>query len=317
MEGDYDITKKPKILIISLLCIVLYLIVGIIFYVYVENFTLLEAIYLISLTLTTVGYGNKVPITNSGKIFTSFYVLIGIGFICFAISILSGYYVHKSEQMMLKLLKDRKIGIDIEADIRKVLINCFILVIIFIIGIIFFVFYENFTLIDAFYMSCITLTTIGLGDVSPKTDGGKIFALFWIFSGTLCFAKLIADYSNYFINKKQQKMYDNIIKRSSSDIDDLEEMDFDKNGNVSKYEYVLGMLLKIGSIKENRIYRIMEQFDNIEKNGDDTITLNIKKQDPGIEIHGIELSTMFADEETKVEVPFTVVPTDDDQSVII
>jgi voltage-gated potassium channel len=42
---------------------------------------------------------------------------------------------------------------------------------------------EGWTWVDALYFSVITLTTIGYGDFSPTTDGGKLFTIFYIFIG--------------------------------------------------------------------------------------------------------------------------------------
>jgi voltage-gated potassium channel Kch len=37
--------------------------------------------------------------------------------------------------------------------------------------------------VDAFYFSVTTLTTVGLGDLSPKTTVGKLFTVVYIFAG--------------------------------------------------------------------------------------------------------------------------------------
>ena len=42
---------------------------------------------------------------------------------------------------------------------------------------------EGWSWIDSIYFSVITLTTIGYGDLSPQTDGGKVFTLFYIVLG--------------------------------------------------------------------------------------------------------------------------------------
>ena len=54
---------------------------GIGFYRIVEGFGWVDAFYFCVVTLATVGYGDIVPTTPSGKIFTSFYILIGFGLI--------------------------------------------------------------------------------------------------------------------------------------------------------------------------------------------------------------------------------------------
>ena len=50
-------------------------------------------------------------------------------------------------------------------------------------GSIIFHYLEGWTWIDSVYFSVITLTTVGYGDFSPQTDGGKIFTIFYIFIG--------------------------------------------------------------------------------------------------------------------------------------
>jgi voltage-gated potassium channel Kch len=42
---------------------------------------------------------------------------------------------------------------------------------------------EGWSLLNAFYFSVITLTTVGFGHFSPTTAGGKIFTAFYIFVG--------------------------------------------------------------------------------------------------------------------------------------
>jgi len=54
---------------------------GTIFYHFAEDLSWLDAYYFSVVTLTTVGYGDISPHTAAGKIFTTFYLMLGIGII--------------------------------------------------------------------------------------------------------------------------------------------------------------------------------------------------------------------------------------------
>ncbi|MFV0559789.1 MAG: potassium channel family protein [Enterococcus sp.] len=59
----------------------LLLVVGTFFYHNIEGMHYLDALYFCVMTLATVGYGDFHPETAFGKLFTIFYVLIGVGII--------------------------------------------------------------------------------------------------------------------------------------------------------------------------------------------------------------------------------------------
>ena|SRR5215204_7469124 len=50
-------------------------------------------------------------------------------------------------------------------------------------GTIFYSTVEGWSVVDALYFSVTTLTTVGLGDLAPKTTIGKIFTVIYIFAG--------------------------------------------------------------------------------------------------------------------------------------
>lgn len=52
-----------------------------------------------------------------------------------------------------------------------------------IIGTVFYHFVEHLRWLDGLYFSVMTLTTIGFGDFSPRTDGGKIFTMVYVIFG--------------------------------------------------------------------------------------------------------------------------------------
>jgi len=77
------------------------------------------------------------------------------------------------------------------------------------IGTVMFHLLEGWTWIDSAYFSVITLTTVGYGDYSPQTDGGKLFAIFYIFMGIgiiLSFVNTVYNHYNTIrLNEKDNK----------------------------------------------------------------------------------------------------------------
>jgi hypothetical protein len=81
---------------ILLSTVLILLIGGSFFYAQVENLSTVDAFYMSVITLSTVGYGDLVPQTNEGKIFTSFYILIGVGVLLEFLNVMTKRRVKKT-----------------------------------------------------------------------------------------------------------------------------------------------------------------------------------------------------------------------------
>jgi len=73
------------------------------------------------------------------------------------------------------------------------------------IGVIFYALEEDLRFVDAMYMSVITMTTVGYGDFSPQSQGGRVFAIFWILFGVLAVTRAISDVINIFMERRQKR----------------------------------------------------------------------------------------------------------------
>jgi len=68
------------------------LVIGTTVYHYVEGWTWLDSLYFSFITLTTIGFGDFAPQTDAGKVFTIFYIVLGVGIILAFINTLYHHY---------------------------------------------------------------------------------------------------------------------------------------------------------------------------------------------------------------------------------
>jgi voltage-gated potassium channel len=78
--------------------------VGTIGYHFIEGWRWLDCFYFCITTLSTVAYGDFAPKTDLGKIFTIFYIIIGIGII---LTFINTIYQHYSKHMRKPKEKDQ------------------------------------------------------------------------------------------------------------------------------------------------------------------------------------------------------------------
>ncbi len=84
---------------LTLLAMVLLIIgSGTVFFRHVEGWSWLDSYFFTVVTLSTVGYGNLVPVTAAGKIGTTVFILLGLGIFAVAIQQFGAFAVRKREE---------------------------------------------------------------------------------------------------------------------------------------------------------------------------------------------------------------------------
>lgn len=72
-------------LIIVILLAVLLVAIGTAGYMVIENWTMMDSLYMTVITLSTIGYGEVNPVSPPGRIFTLFLIVMGVGFFLYVI----------------------------------------------------------------------------------------------------------------------------------------------------------------------------------------------------------------------------------------
>ena len=75
-----EMMKQPETRALLLLAW-LVVTVGVMFYMNVEHWSFVNALYFCVVTLGTVGYGDITPTTDTGKLFTVVYIIVGLAVI--------------------------------------------------------------------------------------------------------------------------------------------------------------------------------------------------------------------------------------------
>ena len=83
---------------------------------------------------------------------------------------------------------------------KKVYIALLLLLVIFFVGITGFIIIEGYTLAEAFYMTVLTVSTVGFNEVRPLSDIGRLFTAFLIIFSFSTFVYAVTSISNYILD---------------------------------------------------------------------------------------------------------------------
>lgn len=99
-------------LLIPILAVMSIILIGFFGFMLIEGLSPLQAVYLLVITLATIGYGDVVPVTPEGKIFTIFLIISALTVGLYAVGKISTFFF---EGQLSTLLKQRKMDKVLEA----------------------------------------------------------------------------------------------------------------------------------------------------------------------------------------------------------
>ncbi|KAK7319305.1 hypothetical protein RJT34_04024 [Clitoria ternatea] len=247
-----------------------------------ETHPIVDALYFCIVTMCTIGYGDITPTSTATKIFSILFVLIGFGFIDILLSGMVSYVLDLQENHLLRAVKGRgeKDGGSYIVDVKKgrmrirmkVALALGVVVLCIGIGVGVMHFVERLGWLDSFYLSVMSVTTVGYGDRAFKTMQGRIFAAIWLLVSTLAVARAFLYLAEARVDKRHRRMAKWILGQDMT-VSEFLAADIDNNGFVSKSEYVIYKLKEMGKVSEKDIMQVSEKFDRLDTGNCGKITL--------------------------------------------
>ncbi|KAF3449893.1 hypothetical protein FNV43_RR05972 [Rhamnella rubrinervis] len=249
-----------------------------------ETHPVVDALYFCIVTMCTIGYGDITPDSTATKLFSILFVLVGFGFIDILLTGMVSYVLDLQESYLLRRVKDvgekrdsaRSYIFDIKKGrmrIRmKVALALGVVVLCIGVGVGVMHYVEQLGWVDSFYLSVMSVTTVGYGDRAFKSMTGRIFASIWLLVSTLAVARAFLYLAEARVDKRHRKMANWVLGQDMT-VAEFLAADIDNNGFVSKSEYVIYKLKEMQKVSEKDIMQICNKFDKLDSGNCGKITL--------------------------------------------
>lgn len=132
--------------------------------------------------------------------------------------------------------------------------------------ILFFHFYpgEGKTWLQAVYMSVITLSTVGFGAFTPNTEGGKVFASFWMIFGSAALVSVVTSFTELTMKFNEYERFD--VEKGKKALNSYKEES--GSSEMGESEFLKFGLVQRGLISAEDFVAIQSTFQELAKKND-------------------------------------------------
>ena len=101
-------TESLSKLILAVSLLFISFMTGLVGFMNIEDFSLVEAFYMTVITFSTVGFNEVRPLTEDGRLFTSFYIILNLGIFAYVVSVITTYFFEGELQQIFRQFKRGK-----------------------------------------------------------------------------------------------------------------------------------------------------------------------------------------------------------------
>jgi len=232
--------------------------------------TLVEAVYLISQILTTVGYGDITPAFPRGQVWVGLNVIVALLLYGSMVMEVVGIVQERFAKAMAQVNTDVDSTQPLKNWLPKVDNSSFVKTIAFFafmasIGVVFWANFpgENKTWFQAVYMSIITLSTVGFGAFSATTEAGKVFGAFWMLFGVAALGALIGGFVEWMSAQKNLQSF--YLFDHEQEFKSMLDACSKDGKTLSKLEFLQFAVKLTKGTDDKELAKIMERFAYLRK----------------------------------------------------
>lgn len=211
-----DSLESENPAIYAFLLLASYLVLGVGVYWTATDFTLLDSLYYVVITLTSVGFGDLTVDTDTMRLFTCGYILVGVGILGTALGEVISSLLKTEGTPAGKVVRwlsgtpdntENDENFNVVSALQPTLATVAVTIGLGSIALKYFD--PNLSPIEALYYSVVTVSTVGYGDYAPKSGGEKVFLIGYALVGTILLARSLAAIADIPLERRrrvQQKL---------------------------------------------------------------------------------------------------------------
>ena len=259
----------------KILFILLFFITAICYYHNVEGWTYLECMYFLTVTITTIGYGDITPTSDKSRVFTIFVIIFGVfGVTPIVATSMTSLVKTCFDNVLVWLWADEGIGKTSKIDPKKAHSHwltkiCFVvgfLFIMFMIAVLYMTFNDGFNFSLSLYWTVVSLSSVGYGDVRLDSDEDKAFVIIFVFAALFALSASVSIVQEIMDQEAERKQVLRFLN-AKLDMESLAKMDTTGEG-VDKLTFVTHVLSQLGVLDyEKHVQPWLDKFEEFDKDG--------------------------------------------------
>jgi hypothetical protein len=278
-------SKNSKTIQKCIIAYICYVVLGVVLFSGFAKWTIIDSLYFTSVTITTIGFGDLVPMGQMEMMYTGIFVVIGlliIASIVFEILFENVFTAYneiiesaKSQTTSMFLRRFHRHSESMENGPNRKLwgemfataISMLPLLLVLNICAIGIGYAEGWDWMQTFYFLLVSATTIGYGDVSPTLPSTRCFSILFLPFAVASTTEFVRRISGVYLSLKANQAEEDFLNRRLTEAD-IDRMDFDRNGSVSHQEFIRFMLIAMGKCSSHDLDRLDEVFKRLDKNAE-------------------------------------------------